>query len=62
MLQLDVGPVRGVARLLQEYGVAGDFGDVDGDAQTLAGEDGVHDLDVLAGQVAGDGEDEDARV
>lgn len=52
MIQLDVRPVRSVARLLQEHGIAGDFGNVDGYVQTLAGEDGVHDLDVLAGQVA----------
>ncbi len=62
MIQLGIRPVRGVAGLLQEHGIAGDLGDVDRYAQTLAGEDGVHDLDVLASQIARDGEDEDARV
>ena len=52
----------GVASLLQEDGVAGDFADVDGDAEALAGEDGVHDGDVLVGEVAGYGEDKDAGV
>ncbi len=49
MIQLDIRPVRRVVGLLQEHGIAGDFGDVDRYAQTLAGEDGVHDLYMLAG-------------
>ena len=46
--------------MLQEYGVTGDFADVDGDREALGGEDGVHDGDVLRGEVAADAEDEDA--
>ena len=60
MLQLHVHAFGGVGRLLQEYGVAGDFADVDGDAEALGGEDGVHDGDVLGCEVAADGQDEDA--
>ena len=38
--------------------------DVDWDAEALAGEDGVHDGDVLVSEVGGwrDGEEEDARL
>ena len=61
VLQLDVGAARGVGRLLQENGVASDFGDVDGDAEALAGEYGVHDRNVLMCEVTADGEYEDAR-
>ena len=47
MLGFDVGARRGVGGLLQEGVRAGEFQDVDGDAEALAGEDGVHDGDVL---------------
>ncbi len=36
MRERDVGPVRGVGGLLQEYGVPGYFADVDGDGEALA--------------------------
>lgn len=62
MLELDIRPVRGIGSLLQEYGIPGYFGDVDGDLQALAGEDGVHYWDVLVCEIAGDGEDEDSAV
>lgn len=58
----DVGAMGGVGGLLEEYGVAGYFADVDGDGEALASEDSVHDGDVLVREVAGDGEDEDSRV
>jgi len=60
LLELHVHASGGVGRLLQEYGVTGDFADVDGDREALGGEDGVHDGDVLRGEVAADAEDEDA--
>ncbi|KAL8647967.1 MAG: hypothetical protein Q9210_005246, partial [Variospora velana] len=50
---------RGVGRLLEEDGVAGEFGHVDGDGEALAGEDGVGEGDVLRGEGAGGGEDQD---
>lgn len=46
-VQRHVNPTRGVSGLLEEDGIASKFEDVDGDAETLAGEDGVHDGDVL---------------
>ena len=49
-----------VGGLFEEDGVAGEFCDVDGDAEALAGEDGVCEGDVLGGEGAGDGKDEDA--
>lgn len=49
-----------VGGLLEESGRAGEFEDVDWDRQALAGEDGVHERDILACEVAGDGEDEDS--
>lgn len=57
----DVHAPRGVGGLLQKDGVAAEFEDVDRDVQALTGEDGVHDRDVLRCEVAGDGDDEDAR-
>lgn len=60
MFQLDIGAPRGVRRLLQEDGVTGDFGNVDGNAEALAGEDGVHDRYVLVREVAADRENQDA--
>lgn len=62
MRERDVGPARGVGRLLQEHGVPGNFEDVDGDREALAGEDGVHDRDVLLRQITRNGEDQDAGV
>ena len=53
----DVDAAGGVGGLLQEDGVAGEFQDVDWDVQALAGEDRVHDRDVLRGEIAGDGDD-----
>lgn len=61
MFQFDVGATGSVGCLLQEDGVAGNFCNVDGNAKTLAGEDGVHDGDVLVREVAANGENEDAR-
>lgn len=61
VFQLDVGAAGSVGRLLQENGVTGDFGDVDGDAEALAGEDGVHHGDILVREIPADGENEDAR-
>lgn len=66
----NVDTPSGIARLLQEHGGAGpgsgdgNLADVDGDGEALAGEDGVHDGDVLVGEVVGgaDGDEEDARV
>jgi len=55
-----VRALGGVGGLLEEDGVASQLEDVDGDAQALGGEGGVHDGDVLVSKVAGDGEDEDA--
>lgn len=57
-------PAGCVAGLLEKDGVAGELADVDGDAETLAGEDAVHDRDVLVCGVGGaaDGDDEDARL
>ena len=60
--EVDIGAARGVGGLLEEWGGGGEFGDGDGDPQALRGEDGVHDWDVLVGEVGGDGEDEDAGV
>lgn len=53
-----------VAGLLEEDGVAGEFADVDGDVEPLAGEDGVHDGNVLVRGTGGaaDGDDEDAGL
>ena len=62
VFELDVRPARGVGRLLQEYSIACDLADVDRDTQALGGEDAVHDRDVLVGEVAGDGEDEDTGL
>lgn len=58
--EVHVRALRGIRGLLEEDGVAGQLEDVDGDAQALGGEGGVHDGDVLVSEVAGDGEDEDA--
>lgn len=41
MREGDVGAVGGVGGLLQEYGVAGYFADVDGDGEALAWTAGV---------------------
>lgn len=62
MFEFHVCAAGGVGGLLQEDGVAGDLADVDGDAEALGGEDGVHYGDVLGGEIAGCGEDEDAGV
>ena len=59
MLQLHVHASSCVGRLLQKYGIACDFADIDGDREALGGEDSVHDGDVLGGEVAADAEDED---
>lgn len=61
MFQFDISAARGVRCLLQEDSVAGNFRNVNGNAETLAGEDGVHDGYVLVGKVATYGENEDAR-
>lgn len=59
-----VDPACGVAGLLEEDSVTGELADVDGDVQALAGEDSVHDRDVLVCGVgaAADGDDEDAGL
>ncbi len=41
MLDVQVGAAGGIAGLLEKGGVAGEFGDGDGDLEALAGEDGV---------------------
>lgn len=61
MFQFDVGATSGIGCLLQENSVACNFRNVDGNAEALAGEDGIHDGDVLVGEVAAHGENEDAR-
>ena len=60
----DVDTLSGVGGLLQEDGVAAELAHVDGDVQSLAGEDAVHDGDVLVRGVGGaaDGDDQDARL
>lgn len=60
----DVDAAGGVGGLLEEGGVAGELEDVDGDVQALAGEDAVHDGDVVVGGVGGaaEGDDEDAGL
>ena len=63
----DVDAARGVGGLLQEDGRGGGLGgegdgeDVDWDAEALAREDGVHNRDVLVGEVGtgGGAEEED---
>lgn len=62
MLELDIRSPRRVGRLLQKHRIARDLADVDGDLQPLAGEDAVHERDVLVGEIAADGEDQDARL
>lgn len=62
LLQRHVDAPRRVRRLLQEDGVARDLADVDRDAFPLRGEDAVHDGDVLVGEIAGDAQDQDARL
>ena len=59
-----VDPLCGVGGLLEEDGVAGEFADVDGDVEALAGEDAVHYGDILMGGAGGaaDGDDEDAGL
>lgn len=59
-----VDPARRVAGLLEKDGVAGEFADVDWDVQALAGEDAVHDRDVLVGGAgaAAYGDDQDAGL
>lgn len=60
LLDLDVDPARRIGRLLQKHGIAGQLGDVDGDGEALAGEDGVHERDILVRQIARHGHDQDA--
>ena len=47
MLNVQVGAAGGIAGLLEKGGVAGEFGDGDGDLEALASEDGVGEGDVL---------------
>lgn len=61
MFQFDVGAAGCVRCLLQEDGVAGNLRNVYGNVKTLAGENGVHDRDVLMSEVSAHGENEDAR-
>ena len=66
----DVDPLGGIAGLLQEDsrggGLAGknELADIDWDAEALAGEDRVHDGNVLVRKIGrgGEGEEEDARL
>ncbi len=50
--ELHVDTLCGIRRLLQEDSVARELEDVDGDAEPLGGEGGVHYGDVLVSQVA----------
>lgn len=47
MLDIQVCPPRGITRLFEESGVAGEFCDGDWDLEALAGEDCVCEGDVL---------------
>lgn len=58
---MQICAARGIGSLFEEDGIPGELGDVDGDGEALAGEDGVCERDVLRGEGAGDGEDQDAR-
>ena len=62
MLELNISPPRGVRGLLQEDGIAGDFANVDGDAEVLCGEYAIHQGDVLVCEIAGNGENEDTGL
>lgn len=62
ILELDIGPVRGVGGLLEEHSVAGDLANVDWDAKTLGCKDTVHERNILCREVAADREDQDARL
>ena len=57
----EVDAAGGVGGLLQESAGGGEGEDVDGDAEALGGEDGVHGRDVLGAVVRAGAEDEDAR-
>lgn len=56
----EVDAAGGVGGLLQECAGGGEGEDVDGDAEALGGEDGVHGRDVLGAVVRAGAEDQDA--
>lgn len=66
----DIDAFRSVGSLLEKDGRGGggvwegNLADVDRDGEALAGEDAVHDRDILVGDVGGrgDGEEKDARL
>ena len=60
MFNIQICPPRGIARLFEEGGIAGEFCDADWDLEALAGEDCVCEGDVLGAQGAGEGDEEDA--
>lgn len=57
----EVDAAGGVGGLLEEGAGGGKGKDVNGDAEALGGEDGVHGGDVLRAVVRAGAEDEDAR-
>lgn len=61
MVKLNVGSKCSIGRLLQEDSVASNFCNINRNRQPLTGEDGVHDWNILVGEIARNGEDKDAR-